>query len=483
MRFEKLFDQKLKESSIHNGYLNTFYNGSSATVKNVEKLTNLKNLTFKYVDFTDGKLIYTSGSGEFNFQVFSNGKKTMYDVKLAKGSLKSHTGSTVKISAAEYEKIICVAYNMVSNGMEEKEAIKKAGISSFPDKLSKSIPLGIKIVNNAFPKAGGSMYHYGAGSGKITAEWNQYFINTTGKPATASTGTPKTDMFTDKSIDISLKKAGGSQLMSGGQGEALATFEFAYKKLSDELKTKTFNKDWNKLTNYIKDDFIKLAEEKGVTGLKKDIKAGKKSEILSIISKALDGNKDITKSMKKLLKNNKEFKMEIVREAMTGNSKFENEAPKANSIMVFELDGSAKLHTINDKIVSFYANNTSFDISFKSANGRQWTALKAIVKKDYNESLEVKDPLLTIIEQAFSELNENYSEIILEELDEGIKDVLMKVGNGIKNISKKVLDFVINFVLKIFEIIKKVFNSSLSLSMMLLGYELETNSPEIQLSV
>jgi len=51
--------------------------------------------------------------------------------------------------------------------------------------------------------------------------------------------------------NISLKKYGGSQLMSGGKAETLATLGFAYDNTPDSIKTQAFDKAWKKLNNNI----------------------------------------------------------------------------------------------------------------------------------------------------------------------------------------------------------------------------------------
>ena len=55
---------------------------------------------------------------------------------------------------------------------------------------------------------------------------------------------------------ISLKKYGGSQLMSGGQAETLATLAFAYEAVSPKVKTKALDDALKKLVTDIEKDFI-----------------------------------------------------------------------------------------------------------------------------------------------------------------------------------------------------------------------------------
>ena len=83
-----------------------------------------------------------------------------------------------------------------------------------------------------------------------TSKWDEYFIAATGKPAKGATKTPKTDMILG-SANISLKKYGGSQLMSGGKSETLATLGFAYDNAPNSIKSKAFDSAWNKLNKDI----------------------------------------------------------------------------------------------------------------------------------------------------------------------------------------------------------------------------------------
>ena len=50
-----------------------------------------------------------------------------------------------KMPAADWEKVICVAYNM-SGGMSEEEAISAAEISEFKPKHKEALPVGVDIV-------------------------------------------------------------------------------------------------------------------------------------------------------------------------------------------------------------------------------------------------------------------------------------------------------------------------------------------------
>ena len=108
---------------------------------------------------------------------------------------------------------------------EEESKIK--GEVDWKEKLNSSLESGYKIVENSFGNdPSGVMKHYGQGSGTLTKEWDNYFIKMTGKSASSPTKTPKTDMILG-SANISLKKYGGSQLMSGSAAESIATLTAA----------------------------------------------------------------------------------------------------------------------------------------------------------------------------------------------------------------------------------------------------------------
>ncbi len=159
-----------------------------------------------------------------------------------------------KPRGAEFENIICAAYNMKSLKQDKEKAIQSAETEWKPF-YDDWLEVGDSIVKNSFPNPSGTMKHFGSGNAPLTSKWNSYFIKTTGKPAGGSTKTPKTDMYIGGQ-HISLKKYGGSQLMSGGKAETLATLGAAYDNLPNNIKSKALDESWNKLSNKIEKDFV-----------------------------------------------------------------------------------------------------------------------------------------------------------------------------------------------------------------------------------
>lgn len=372
---------------------------------------------------------------------------------IAKGSLKPGSGSLNRsaggkasnLSGADWEQVIVCAYNMRSKNVDQKAAIKLGGMEkSWLDKFDGSVDIGLKIVDNAFKSHSDKMEHYGAGTGTLSPGWDQYFISMTGKHASAATRTPKTDMYISTQ-HISLKKAGGSQLMSGGAAETLATLNFAYENVSDKLKTQTLDKAWNSLLNDIQKEFIqmKLPDGTTVNSIKADIKSGKSSPIHDIIRQATEKNNKMTTAIQSILET-PEIKYEVVREAMTGANKFKDKLSAATHMMVFDETGAASYKPIDDTVVRHYADMTKFSMAFKSAGGKTATTLRGVVA-------------------------ESFEETEVEMLTEGW------LGN--------VMSFIKQWFLKVAKKLKALFYKSLDQALDVLGVQLVANSPTVSFKV
>ena len=284
----------------------------------------------------------------------------------------------------EFENIICVAYNMKSLKQDKEEAIKSAE-TKWDDKYNDWMEVGDSIVKNSFPRPSGTMKHFGSGNAELNPKWDSYFIKTTGKPAGRTTKTPKTDMYIGNER-ISLKKYGGSQLMSGGQAETLATLAAAYDNLPARTKSSALDTAWNDLTNRIEKDFIKfkLPAGKRIGDYKSAIKAGVDDDLTNFVKDALQKQTEMTATLQELL-STPEVNREVVREAMTGNQKFKDPLPIASYILKFDEDGKSDYVKIDNKYVDYVASQTSFNISFKTGGTGKaaWTATKGIFKEAY----------------------------------------------------------------------------------------------------
>lgn len=354
-----------------------------------------------------------------------------------------------KPKGAEFENIICVAYNMKSLRQDKNKAIKSAETTWKP-LYDDWFKVGEQIVKNSFPRPKGTMKHFGASSADLNPKWDSYFIQTTGKPATVTTKTPKTDMYIGNER-ISLKKAGGSQLMSGGKAETLATLAAAYDKIPSGIKSEKLEESWNKLTNDIEKDFVKfkLPAGKQINDFKSAIKDGVDDDLTNFVKTALQKQSIMTETLQELL-NTPEINAAVVEEAMTGNQKFKDPLPKANAILKFDEKGNAKYTKINKKYVNYVASQTSFNISFKTAGtGKNaWTATKGIFSEAYDFARQ---------------------ECINEGLFDKVKDAVSSGVNFLKKILKKMLSFVWNKV-------KNLLVSSIGKVQEILGVEMTVSN-------
>tara|TARA_Y100001972_G_scaffold100912_1_gene125557 strand:- start:4269 stop:6113 length:1845 start_codon:yes stop_codon:yes gene_type:complete len=207
---------------------------------------------FEKVEKTEkGFSDYFKGGGSRFIPIIpaTNGQK--YTLKqISKSTFTGKTssgGKAIPKDAAYYEMAICKWHNINNVGMKEDTAISAAEIeadkySNFSEHLDE---VGQKIAKN-LGSVSGKLIYTGKRSYSPSPNW------------TTSEGTPKTDILNSK-YRISLKKRGGSQLASGGAGDAKGLFtaglEFYKKqdsgnsKLADSIiatvdsKFKTFTAD------------------------------------------------------------------------------------------------------------------------------------------------------------------------------------------------------------------------------------------------
>lgn len=369
-----------------------------------------------------------------------------------------------KPSGAEFENIICVAYNMISNKVDKETAIQLAETTWNSSKFDPWLDVGNKIVTNSFGKnPSGVMKHYGSSNASLTDKWESFFLESTGKKAAAATKTPKTDMYIG-SEHISLKKYGGSQLMSGGKAETLATFAAAYENIPENVKSEEFERGWKSLTQEISKDFtkFKLPAGKKITDFKRDISLGLKSDMINFVRSQLNKQTQMTKSLQNLLES-PEVQLEVVREAMTGNQKFSESLPKSTHVMKFDEKGKSDINIIDDSYVSYVSSRTSFNISFKTAGtGKNaWTATKGIFKEEVVGDL-FEEAWIHATEEY---LNENVFNFLLKSAKSGI--------NFLTNVLLKMLGYIWNKV-------KTIILSGLKFAQNVFGVKMAVNNPTVK---
>ncbi|MBT4951010.1 MAG: hypothetical protein HON34_04335 [Pelagibacteraceae bacterium] len=143
----------------------------------------------------------------------------MYDYSL---DLIAGLGSGAKKGpdGAQWESIITDQVNTIRGNHGVDKAATETAEQFYPDYLPQAEALGQAFIDALGISS--DMVQFGKGSASTSSIW---------KKRGASNTTPKTDMYTGN-YNISLKKAGGSQLASGTAAETLSMFDAALELMS-----------------------------------------------------------------------------------------------------------------------------------------------------------------------------------------------------------------------------------------------------------
>jgi len=179
------------------------------------------------------------------------GKSYLFKLSVGSGGKGGVPGD-----AAYYEMGICVEYNKLK-GMDEDKAFKSADVDvkkyePFREHLTEVCG---KIAKN-LPNVGSSLRQTGGDKYSPSNKWP------------TSEGTPKTDIYGGSAHRISVKKAGGSQLVSGGSGDAKGVFSGALSFYQTHDKARSVTHIQN-LINSIENDFKKFNTDNSVGKVRK----------------------------------------------------------------------------------------------------------------------------------------------------------------------------------------------------------------------
>ena len=195
----------------------------------------------------------------------------------------------------------------------------------------------------------GNSSHMGSGSTPITDNWKKWGGTDT---------TPKTDLIIGK-YRISLKKAGGSQLMSAKKGESTATCHAGLKDANIESGPIV-----EEMERYLE----KMIEGKSEFNITQQKEQGIVSDDVLDAEKM---HKEFQKYLRDLLNSNTILKNSIVHEAMTGDNKFgEHSMGRAGWVFVYDPKGvDMSLNNTDDPaFVSKKAQKTRIVIGWKSVS-------------------------------------------------------------------------------------------------------------------
>ena len=338
------------------------------------------------------------------------------------------------VSAAEYENYITLAFN----GGPKKDKVTQ--IKS-PESYKKSIPV-LSVIVKSLKDAGfkGKMTQTGKAKGAVNSTW-------LGKDST-----PKADMVVGKN-GISLKKRGGSQLMSSKKAETLSTFNAAV-----EFMDQNAPENANKLANSIASLMEEFVVPKNIGTIGQlTAKAKGKDKISGKDEKKLVGDylakgnvfKSMTEEVKTFFDTNEDFKNYFIYEAATGANKFKGDKlpAAANYIVAFDAStGDTSIHRISKgygvmgEYISTLASSTKLRFSWKthsSKSQKTFPSFRVDVKEDVGED----ETFESMFNEEFSELDEG----IMSSIADRITGFVKKAINKISDLAKKGLAAILRF--------------------------------------
>jgi len=355
----------------------------------------------------------------------SKGKKVTWS-QLEKTHEFGGGGGGADPTGAQWEALICVGVNKLKGLSDWNSGSEWSDVKHFWTNHQEASLLLAKDFIKKFKIS--ELTQLGGATAATNNEW-------LGKDRT-----PKTDMI-NKKIHISLKKAGGSQLMSAGPAEALSTFHAA-------LSTYSLSNvgDIHKLMNNIENDMGKMSTRGTITSIKAMRDSGKKLSKADKSKIAEMENfhkiaKDLTNQFDQIFKTN-EFKNHFCFEAASGTVKFKpSPTAIATHIVVFDplgkINNTLLLDSI-DKAGSKLSKGNNFYVSFKG--GSTYPYLTVRTKK-----VKIKESFADIVkdECSLGYLSEDVEQLnefqLFDKLMSGVTNISNKIVNGAKKILKGIL--------------------------------------------
>lgn len=274
----------------------------------------------------------------------------------------------------------------------------------------------------------------GASTIDVSAKWKEFF----GGNVPASTKTPKTDFVIGKAR-ISLKTGGAAQLMSGGKNESLATFHTALEKTQSSLQPKIVKK--------LENMFNGLAPSSvAATDLRQAIKT-KKDEM---VNRANAAHKLMMSELQTIFNSSSEFRDAFAYEAMSGETKFNNNIAACTHFLITDFDGvKSSLHKVTDqKYVSSVAAKMKVSVRFKTTSVKKKIGGKTQKTGEYRYWSAVGLILDKMNEEANQLINSNY---LTESM---ITDFFSRVWDKIKKVFSKAIEFIKNNINKVFDFLE-----------------------------
>ena len=331
----------------------------------------------------------------------------------------------------DWESLIAVAVNRINKLKWKKGEEWKRAEKFWSDYQKPSMKLG-----EAFISEFGLTYLKQLGASTLATNKKWKGINKT----------PKTDLISG-THKISLKKHGGSQLMSAGASEAISTFEAAMGRYSISKEGK---KAVTSLMNSVQKKMGAMSTKGTIGALEKlrdKTPKSKRSKELKARIEEMEGlqvdAEFLSKKMDKLFKD-KQFKKYFCWEAASGEVKFKPSPDGiSNVIVTFKDTGSiANILPLDSPVKAgkVLANGNGFYVSFKTGGGgsKPYLSLRSSKLSAIKKLLNQGDDIPTFKTIIMEEYKKEFINESVEYLDEF--KLFDKLKRKIKDVSKDVVD-------------------------------------------
>lgn len=342
-------------------------------------------------------------------------------------------------SGAEWEDLIVVEFNKLNKQKSDDSVIETWKKFPMHHEIAKKVAVNFnkQVKDN-------KLVHTGKGGLSVS-------LGDIWRKEGAGNKTPKTDIAGASWKErISLKKDGGSRLASPEKKEAVALVKAALAHCGEQ--DKSFGKD---LVDKMYTHMEKLATTDNASDLARRLKDGEESDATQNFKKVDEQNKELSKYLQEVLRNDKKiggtFGRAVVWEASTGAAKFGGADQKAaaNYIAKFALDGKVEYYDIksmNSDIIKKYADSLKPYVSFKKGGGNSpaYSALQLALEQKEHKPITANRIFIEELEkEGLGSLMEENKVL----LDEGILDTLKKSVKSLGKQSQKLF----NKVMKAFK--------------------------------
>ena len=261
--------------------------------------------------------------------------------------------------------------------------------------------------------------HMGSGNWPLTEFWIKHG---------GSNATPKTDLMIGDAR-ISLKKEGGSQLMSGKEGESRATFYAALENVNFDTKS---------VINEVEGFFYKFVDSKDPLNITQQ----KKTKVAS--KEVLDAeimHKKFTKYLTNQFKNNTSFEDAFIYESMSGMIKFGDSYATDSHILVFDQENGIKnqLLLCNDpSYIRSKSKTTKVGVSWKSTSST--TKKSGKVYSFFSVIRLLSEELNNELGQ-YPKLNEGIVSSVMKNITKFFKSIWKRIKKWLFESMENVLNF------------------------------------------